>query len=161
MNEVSITGDLNKSFDWLSVHGKGYFVRALVQAANIIKTQAKANLSSNLPAAGNHNPRYNDTLLDAIRNTHTEGDEITIHTLGTRNSGSGTYRTRFFENELKSGTRYQKTYKGIPLKKKRYLGRLKPLKFFSSAVSSVGERAIQSMQTVIDDLIDDAQKQQS
>ena len=159
MNNVTITGDLNHGINWLQENGKRYFQSALYRAANIIKTQAISNLSSALPASGYHNPKYSDTLLDAVRFTHTEGDEITVHTLGTRDSTSGTYRARFFESGSKADQRYQKSYKGIPLKKKRYLGKLPSLKYFSSAVSSEGSRAIQAMEQVVDNMVTNAQKQ--
>ena len=159
MNDVTITGDLMKPISFLELHGKKFFQSALYRGANVIKTQAISNLSSALPAAGNHNPKYSDTLLDAVRFTHTEGDEITVHTLGTRDSTSGTYRARFFESGSKADQRYQKSYKGIPLKKKRYLGKLPSLKYFSSAVSSEGSRAIQAMEQVVDNMVTNAQKQ--
>jgi hypothetical protein len=159
MNDVTITGDLNHGINWLQENGKRYFQSALYRAANIIKTQAISNLSSSLPASGNHNPKYNDTLQDAIRFTHTEGDEIIVHTMGTRESGSGTYRTRFFELGSKADQRYQKSFKGVPLKKKRYVGKLPSLKFFSSAVASEASKAIQSMEQVIDGMVTNAQKQ--
>lgn len=158
MNEIQIEGDINKSFDWLQNNAQEYFKKGLYAAANVIKEQARQNLSSNLPAANHQNPKYSDTLLDAIRNTSTQGDFIIVHTLGTRDSKSGTYRTRFFENELKAGTRYQKSYKGIPLKKKRFLGRLPALKFFSSAVTSKGEEATRVIENAVNRLIDEANK---
>lgn len=156
MNEVQISGDLNKSIDWLQENGKTYFQRALYRGANVLKNQTRENLSSALPASGNPNPKYDDTLQDAIRNSHTEGDVITVHILGTRASGSGTYRTRFFENGTKD--RYQKTYKGVPLKKKRFIGRLKPLRFFSSAIASSESKVINAMSDVINTMMDDANK---
>ena len=158
MNEVTISGDISKSLNWVEQNAPKFFKAALYSGAAVIKNQAKANLTSQLPAATNHNPKYSDTLVDAIRNTKTEGDEITIHTLGTRESTSGTYRTRFFENGTKSGTRYQKTYRGVPLKKKKYVGRLPALRFFNSAVTSSEGRAIAAMQKVIDNMMDIAGK---
>lgn len=156
MKEVEISGNLNHSIDWLQENGKRYFQAALYAGASIIVKQAKSNLNSALPASTNRNPRFNDTLQDAIRFSHTEGDVITVHTLGTRQSGSGTYRTRFFENGTRE--RYQKTYAGIPLKKKRYIGKLKPLGFFNSAVVSTQSLVMDEMQKVIDRMIDKADK---
>ena len=124
-----------------------------------MKDKTRQNLQSVLPASSNHNPKYTDTLQDAIRNTHTEGDIITIHILGTRDSGSGTYRTRFFEGGTKSGTRYQKTRNGKRLKNKKFVGRLGALGFFSSAISSSGGEVMNAMQQAINEMMEDANKQ--
>lgn len=158
MADVEVKGDLNFSLDWLEQNGKRYFQSALYRGADVLKKQAKANFSSSLPAATHQNPRYMDTLLDAIRNTHSEGDFVVVHTLGTPQSGSGTYRARFFEK----GTidRYQKTYAGIPLKKKRFLGRISPpLRFFSSAVTSTQSQVLAAMQQSIDFMIKKANEE--
>lgn len=159
MNEVKIEGNLNKSISWLEDNGKRYFQRALYRGAGVLKDKTRQNLQSLLPASSNHNPKYTDTLQDAIRNTHTEGDVITIHILGTRDSGSGTYRTRFFEGGTKEGTRYQKTRNGKRLKKKKFVGRLGALGFFSSAVSSSGGEVMNAMQQAINEMMDEANKQ--
>lgn len=156
MNDLQITGDLNKSLEWLELNGPKYFKAALYSGASVLKEQTKENLSSALPASTHHNPKYSDTLMDAVRNSKTEGDVITVHILGTRNSTSGTYRTRFFEKGTKK--RYQKTYRGVKLKKKRYLGQLKPLNFFSSAIASSEAAVVAAMQKVMDNFMREAQK---
>lgn len=155
---VKIEGDLLYSFNWLEQNGQRYFKRALVRAANVIKEQARTNLSSALPAAENHNPKYNDVMADAIRNSRTEGDVITVHALGTPVSGSGTYRARFYEYGSKGNQRYQKSFRGVPLKKKRFLGTIPGLKFFSSAVTSTENQVYQTMEQVINEMIDTANK---
>lgn len=157
MNEVKITGDLNVPLEFLEKNGKRYFQAALYSGANVLKTQTRSNLISQLPAAQNSNPNYSDTLVDAIRNTHTEGDVITVHILGTKEKTSGTYRTRFFEGGTKD--RYQKTYRGIPLKKKKYIGRIQPLNFFSSAIASSEAQIYNAMEGIINNLITNAEKQ--
>lgn len=154
---VKIVGDLNKSIDYLEYFGKEYFQKALRAGASVLKKQTRYNLSSALPKSSEHNPRFSDTLLDAIRNSKTEGDVITVHILGTRQKGSGTYRTRFFEGGTKE--RYQKTYRGVPLKKKRFLGRIKPLYFFSSAIVETENQIYEAMEPVINELITNAEKQ--
>lgn len=157
MKEVEIKGDLLHSIEWLQLNGKRYFQAALYAGANVLVNQTKANLSSVLPKAANHNPKFIDTMMDAPRFSHTEGDVITVHVLGSRQSGSGTYRTRFFEDGTQD--RYQKTFKGIPLKKKRWLGKLPALKFFSSAITSSQSQVNQAMIPIIERLMTNAQKQ--
>ena len=148
---IQKTGDLTKSLSWLEENGPKFFKAALYAGAAVLKKTTKNNLSSALPAATHHNPRYSDTLMDAVRNSKTEGDVITVHILGTRQSTSGTYRTRFFEKGTKR--RYQKSYRGIKLKKKRYLGKLEPLNFFSSAISSSQGDIAQAMTNVMDNFM--------
>ena len=159
-NNVTISGDLNHGLDWLQQNGKRYFQAALYSGASVLKEQTKTNLTTMLPAATRQNQKYHDTLLDAIRNTHSEGDEVKVHILGTRASGSGTYRTRFFEKGTKQGTRYQKTRNGKPLKKKKFVGQPPALHFFSTAVESSESQVINAMEGVINNMMNEAQKNQ-
>ena len=74
--------------------------------------------------------------------------------MGNRKKGSGTYRTRFFEE----GTvkRYQKKRNGIRLKRKKYIGRIKPTNFFNSAVTANESAAVKLMEDVICEYVDTA-----
>ena len=120
-NEVQISGDILRGIGWLESEAPRYFKRALTRGAIVLKDRTRQNLQSVLPASSNHNPKYNDTLQDAIRNSKVSIDHVTVHILGTRNSGSGTFRTRFFEGGTKSGTRYQKTRNGEKRWQKSFL----------------------------------------
>ena len=156
MNEVEIKGDLNWRIEKILRDVQKYAQAALYAGASVIKGATKSTFQSKLPAASQQNPKYSDTLLDAVRNSRTEGDVVTIHILGTRQSSSGTYRARFFEN----GTKYrkQRTWRGKPLKKRRNLGKLPALRYFSSAVSSSETQAIAKMQEIINHLFENAYK---
>lgn len=106
------------------------------------RKQVIQNLKTSLPKAVKRNPMYNDRLVDAVKiraknDRDAESGVIIgkIHVMGTQKKGSGTYRTRFFEGGTKD--RYQKTYKGRPLKKKRYIGKIGPLGFFQSGAANV------------------------
>lgn len=158
-NEVQISGNILKSISWMESEAPKYFKRALTRGAIVLKDKTRQNLQSVLPASSNHNPKYNDTLQDAIRNSKVSIDQVTVHILGTRDSGSGTYRTRFFEGGTKSGTRYQKTRNGKRLKNKKFVGRLGALGFFSSAISSSGGEVMNAMQQAINEMMDEANKQ--
>lgn len=106
--------------------------RALYHAAYFLRDEIRRSFKSKLPKADRPNPRYSDTLIDAVGFTKVDGASLNVNAMGTRKSSSGTYRARFFEAGTKD--RYQKRYKGIRLKKKKYIGKLKPTNFFSSAV---------------------------
>ena len=113
--------------------------RAIKRAINKAASQLKATTLSDLHATGiniGHNPKYSDTLDDGVRMLKARGnyDEdiySIVHILGSRATGSGTYRLRFFEGGTKD--RYQTKVNGIQLKKPRYIGAIKPYRFFQSA----------------------------
>ena len=102
--------------------------KAVQTAANKLRGDTKRIFKSSLPTARNRNPKYNDTLVDAVRKSkveETSRGEISskVHIMGTRATGSGTYRARFFEK----GTAQRHTRKGYNR------GSLKALYFFQSA----------------------------
>ena len=99
------------------------------------------------PVAATHNAKYNDTLVDAVGFTKVDGASLNINAMGNRKKGSGTYRTRFFENNTKD--RYQKTYRGIKLKKKRFLGHITGTHFFSNTVDNSKDYIVSIMRDVI------------
>ena len=65
-NEVQISGDILRGIGWLESEAPRYFKRALTRGAIVLKNKTRQNLQSVLPASSNHNPKYNDTLQDAI-----------------------------------------------------------------------------------------------
>lgn len=106
------------------------------------RKQVISNLKTSIPKANKRNPLYSDRLVDAVKiraknDRDAESGVIIgkIHVMGSQKKGSGTFRTRFFEGGTKD--RYQKTYKGRPLKKKRYIGKLDAKYFFRSGQSGV------------------------
>jgi hypothetical protein len=124
----------------------------LLGGAYVIKEKAKEDFVRKLPAATKQNAKYSDTLVDAVRMGKIDGGTITIHTLGSRESTSGTYRARFFEGGTRD--RYQKTRNGKRLKKKKFIGKISPLGFFGTAVQTMQEPAFQKMQTILDNYIE-------
>lgn len=100
-------------------------------AANKLRGETKKVFRSALPAARRRSSKYNDTLLDAVKRSkveETKGGEISakVHIMGTRNTGSGTFRARFFEK----GTKQRRTRKGYNR------GSIAPLGFFATANAS-------------------------
>jgi hypothetical protein len=121
--------------------------RALYRAAYALRDRLRQSLVSSIPKAASHNPKYTDTLIDAIGFTRVDGASLNVNAMGNRKKGSGTYRTRFFENNTKD--RYQKTYRGIKLKKKRFLGHITGTHFFSNTVESNQNYIVDIMRNVI------------
>ena len=130
--------------------------RALYRAAYFLRDKIRQSLVSSVPKAETHSPKYSDTLVDAVGFTKVDGASVNINAMGSRKKGSGTYRTRFFENDTKD--RYQKTYRGIKLKKKRFLGHITGTKFFSNAVQANQSAAIELMREVINEYIQECYK---
>lgn len=120
---------------------------ALYRAAYALREKLRHSLVSSLPKAIQRNPRYSDTLVDAIGFTKVDGASLNVNAMGTRKSSSGTYRTRFFEAGTKD--RYQKTRNGIRLKKKKFIGKIKPTNFFSSTVQANRGMVASKMEEVI------------
>lgn len=107
--------------------------KVLRKAANEVKKEAKSRLRQAMPNASKNNPKYNDTLLDAVKVSVWEdnnGAYSKVHTMGSRKKSSGTFRTRFFEG----GTVVRKTGKG------QSRGSLKALYFFGGATSATKQK---------------------
>ena len=125
--------------------------RALYAAGWFLRDKIRQSLVSSVPKATQPNPKYNDTLVDAVGFTRPDGASININAMGTNRKGSGAYRTRFFENDTRD--RYQKSYKGQKLKKKRFLGHITGTHFFRNAVEANQPAAIELMRGVISEFV--------
>lgn len=107
---------------------------ALNRGAAVLKKNIKQELQGTDIDLNKPNDKYNDKLIDAIRSSKVKDGSVVVHIMGTRKSGSGTFRLRFFEGGTKE--RFAKTYNGKPLKKKRALKRIEAHNFFSNALST-------------------------
>lgn len=125
--------------------------RALYHAAYYLKEKIQQSLLSSIPKANQKNQKYNDTLIDAVGFTHVDGASLNINAMGSRKPGSGTYRTRFFEENTKD--RYQKTFNGVNRKKKKFVGHITGTGFFRNAVSANEATAVELMRQVISEYI--------
>lgn len=113
---------------------------ALRQAANVVKKAAKRNFKSLEIDYNKSNPLYSDKLIDAIRSSKVRNGSLVVHTMGTRKSTSGTFRTRFFNAGTKD--RFYTTKTG----KKKYVGRIKKFNyFFSNAITQTKEDVVSKM----------------
>lgn len=107
---------------------------ALRSGAGVMKKSIRDEIKSKKLKATGRNPKYIDRLIDAVKSSKPKNGEIKIHILGTRKPKSGTYRLRFFESPK---IRYNLTYKGVKLKKKRKVGSLSKFNgFFASGIST-------------------------
>lgn len=154
-----IQGSFKGSFDEVARQMPDIEKHALYHAAFYMRDKIKQYLKNYLPKSDEHNPKYIDTLQDAVLFTKPDGASLVVHAMGNRKKGSGTYRTRFFEGGTKK--RYQKSYNGKKLKKKRYLGQIAPLHFFSDAVQAERSNAVLKMEEILGQYIEKAfEKQQ-
>ena len=153
---LSIRGSFKGNFDEIAKEMPNIEKRALYKAAYFLREKIQQSLISAVPKATQKNPKYIDTLVDAVGFSRVDGASTTINAMGTRKTGSGTYRTRFFEE----GTvkRYHKKRNGIKLKKKKYIGLIKPTHFFSSAVNANKDAAVKLMEDVLTEYVDTAFK---
>lgn len=148
---LKITGNLRGPLDEMREQLPRAEKRALYRAAYFLRDKIRQSLTSSLPKATNRNPKYSDTLIDAVGFTKVDGASLNINAMGNRKKTSGTYRTRFFENDTRD--RYQKSYKGQKLKKKRFLGHITGTHFFRNAVEANQPAAIELMRGVISEFV--------
>lgn len=151
---LKVTGYFKGNFEEVAKEMPNIEKRALYKAAYFLRDKIRQQLSTSLPASTKRNPKYSDTLVDAVGFSKVDGASTVINAMGNRKKGSGTYRTRFFEE----GTvkRYQKKRNGIRLKRKKYIGRIKPTNFFNSAVTANESAAVKLMEDVICEYVDTA-----
>jgi len=144
---VKITGNLKGPLDQMREDLPRAEKRALYRAAYTLRDKLRQALESEMPKATHRNPKFSDTLVDAIGFSRVDGASVNVNAIGIRKKGSGTYRTRFFENDTKD--RYQKTYKGQKLKKKRFLGHITGNHFFRNTVQSNEQLITSTIREVI------------
>jgi len=144
---LKIKGTFKGNFDEVANEMPNIEKRALYHAAYFLREKIRESLVSSLPKATQRNPKYTDTLVDAVGFSKVDGASININAMGNRKTGSGTYRTRFFEAGTKD--RYQKRRNGVRLKKKKFIGKIKPTGFFANAVQANINTAVSMMQDVI------------
>ena len=153
---LSIRGSFKGNFDEIAKEMPNIEKRALYKAAYFLRDKIQQSLISAVPKATQKNPKYTDTLVDAVGFSRVDGASTTINAMGTRKTGSGTYRTRFFEEGTRE--RFHKKRNGIKLKKKKSVGRIKPTKFFASAVQANRNTAVKLMEDVLTEYVDTAFK---
>ena len=153
---LKISGNLKGPLDEMREQLPRAEKRALYRSAYALRDKLRQSLTTSLPKATQRNPKYCDTLVDAIGFTKVEGASININAMGNRKPKSGTFRTRFFENDTRD--RYQKSYRGQKLKKKRFLGHITGTHFFNNTVEANKEYVVNIMREVINEYIQECYK---
>lgn len=116
--------------------------RALSQSGRILLKKARQNAVSLVPNVRQPNPKYSDTMYDAIRMKVYQEDDFRwyfkVHILGTRKKASGTFRLRFFEGgTAPRKTRYEYTDKlGRTYPAGQNRGSLRGTNFFATAITT-------------------------
>ena len=154
--------NLQQNF-WITDYGLGKSMDRVAKEASkaekvALKAGAKVVKESIIQAVTakgfkvNSKSSYNDRLVDAIRIGHiNKQGKIIVHAWGTRKSGSGTFRLRFFES---SKNRYQKTFKGKRLQNKRYVGNLSKYNgWFKSGFNASQGKVMPAMENALEKYI--------
>lgn len=117
--------------------------KAVSRGAAELKKETLTQLYSSGIDLAKKTDKYNDSLEDGVimrkaKGNYDEDIYSIVHIMGTRSTGSGTFRLRFFEKGTKD--RYQQSSNGMNLKKPRFLGHIKPYWFFKNANSTIESR---------------------
>lgn len=148
--ECNISDTFNAFMDLTSSEMTKATKRALRAGAKELQKQTRANAQSGMKTQNNtawYDGKivvYTDKVEDAVMISKVDGDFETelnqkVHVMGTRKSGSQTYKFRFLEKGTKDRYAKHYRYKGesIPLKKPKYLGRITGRWFFKNAQQQV------------------------
>lgn len=154
--KIKVVGNLKGPFEEIAAKMPRLEKRVLYRAAYFMRDKIRQSLTTAVPAATQRNPKYSDTLVDAVQFTPVDGASLVVNAMGNRKPKSGTFRTRFFEEGTKD--RYQKTYMGVKRKHKKFIGHIGATHFFKSAVDANRNAVTQIMQEVLEEYVDTAFK---
>lgn len=149
--ECNVEQMFNRFMDLTSKEMQKTVKKALYAGAKELQKQTQSNLSASLVKRDNihwydgKKVTYNDKAEDAVRIGRWNGGSVdeqstSVHIMGSRNSGSGTYRVRFLEKGTK--VRYltrvrNKKHELVTLKKAKSLGAIKGKWFFKNAQQQI------------------------
>ena len=126
--------------------------KGMNKAVGKIKTKTKKLIKTRFPNASNTSNLYIDTMIEGVRVSKYKDSDIAgeaiagVHVLGTKKKGSGTYRLRFFENDIderniKKHKRKNRTNNGYHTVKGHSVGKIKGKNFFKDAVDEEIKKA--------------------
>lgn len=158
----SISGDFIGTFDDLIKEMPDICNKALNTGAYIIKDSIKTVFVQKMPAAGRpfkvpattkggYVISRSDMLVDAIMQSKAKTTHATISVRGNE-EGSPLFIARMYDGMTKD--RYAKTYKGKPLKKKRYVGRVGGVNYFNPGIQSGENEAYNAMQSIFEKYVE-------
>lgn len=116
---------------------------ALKRGASTLRTDVKKAIRKSDFNSTSRNPKYTDRLIDGVRSGKVRNHAIVTHIMGTSETGSGTYRLRFFEGGTRD--RIQKTRNGVPLKEPINLGHITAYNFFNSTLATDESKILSAM----------------
>lgn len=159
MIETNATKVYNQFLELSSKEMKKSLSSGLRKALTAVKKEGVVNLNSFIRNANKKNPKYNDTLQSGVRLTRiweNQDGAIVGKVLDTSNrkSGSGSFRLPILESgSYKVGERFAKTYKGVPLKKKRSTGVLQGKFYFKKTMNEMESYYQSTMNKAIEDAV--------
>lgn len=152
---ITITNDtLFKSVAQIAKEQERLENRILSAGGNAVRNGIKKLVRSVIKGSTKSTHGYKDKLIDAVRRSKPQDGEVKVHILGTRSSGSGTFRLRFFEYPTK---RYHTRENGKTLAKKKYAGSLSKYNgFFQQGWTDARSDAETKMKQAYDKYIEKA-----
>jgi HK97 gp10 family phage protein len=143
----------NKFLELTTKEMKKALKQGVGKAANQLKNATKKSLKQALPES-NRKGKYNDKLVDAVRRSKFEENKnheilTKVCIMGVKNTGSGTFRLRFFEK----GTGLRKTRKGYNR------GSINALYFFRNANATFQQEYDKILTDEINKVIDKINRQ--
>lgn len=159
MIETDATKVYNQFLELTSKEMKKSLSSGLRKALTAVKKEGVINLNSFIRNANKKNPKYSDTLQSGVRVTRiweNQDGSIVGKVLNTSNrkSGSGSFRLPILESgSYKVGERFAKTYKGVPLKKKRSTGVLQGKFYFKKTMNEMESYYQSTMNRAIEEAV--------
>lgn len=159
MIETNATKVYKQFLELSSKEMKKSLSSGLRKALTAVKKEGVINLNSVIRNANKKNPKYSDTLQSGVRLTRiweNQDGAIVGKVLNTSNrkSGSGSFRLPILESgSYKVGERFAKTYKGVPLKKKRSTGVLQGKFYFKKTMNEMESYYQSTMNKAIEDAV--------
>ena len=167
MSKVGLEVDIEKTFEQFADLTAQQMTFAIKKALNKAAVELRQLTTDNFLSSGirQHSPdsKYNDSMEEGVmmkkaKGSYDEDFYSIVHIMGSRATGSGTFRLRFYEKGTKD--RYQQSANGKPLSKPKYIGSIKPKWFFKSANSQIESSLDRIYMEEIDKAIEKINKRQ-
>lgn len=130
--------------------------KALRAGGAILKQGVKDEFVSRMPAAARpfkggttkngYKLNAGEKLVDAVRQTKSDPTSVTIY-VGKGGSNSPLFISQMYNVQTKD--RYTKTYRGIKLKKKKYVGKVGGLNYFDTGLSAKEQAAYSRIEEIL------------
>jgi hypothetical protein len=150
MNNCEFTVDtsqvLNLFAEFDKKMRKQTFRTVLRKGATILQKQTISNLKGIVKNIDRINTKYNSSLRKGVKySIGKDNQSAKVHIMND-------FRLKFFE--LGTQERYNKKIKGKPLKKERYVGKIRPYYFFKTAKEQTETQIFSSMEKMLIETIE-------